>query len=459
MKMKNTLLLAAGAVMALSASAQQRGIMKIERLDGTTEQHYVDEIARITFLNEGDAPAPEAQAVDLGLSVKWATCNLDATAPEKSGGFYAWGETQTKEVYNDETYQFFNLEWGTIQRIGSEITGTQHDAATVRLGGEWRMPTHDEWAELRNNCQWEWTALNGVSGYRVTAANGNSIFLPAAGRLYSVEGQELNGYENIGGFYWTSTLAEDNDYNYRAYRFQFGQSSYGEYESYDAPSLGYSIRPVQGALADVDPEPEPGPMDMVDLGLSVKWASHNVMASKASEPGNFYAWGMTKVQGVYGDPAYKYCDMTTNPYTYTDLGDDISGTKYDVATVRWGQGWHLPTKEQVEELLANTTQTWTTEDGKYGYRCTAANGNSIFLPVAGYMGAEGLMCADMYDVMGMPFTSHYMTANPKPLRSGIKAEEHSAYTLRLTKWQNSDPSIKQDDTFKSIGILVRPVHD
>lgn len=455
--MKKSLLMLAGAFMAFTSMAQQRNIMQIHRVDGTTEERYVDEIDRITFHAEGEAPPQDTEAIDMGLSVKWANCNVDASRPEQSGGFYAWGETETKDVYNNTTYKYYNLEWQTIQRIGTDISGTQYDVARRKLGGEWRMPTHEEWQELVLNCDWQWTSRNGVNGYLVTADNGNSIFLPAAGRLYHDGSANANGYENLGGFYWTSTLAEDDGVNYLAYRMNFGDTWYGQSASYDAPELGFTIRPVQGSLSDVDPEPEPGPMDMVDLGLNVKWASHNVMAAKASEPGYYYAWGVTKKQSMYGDGAYKYKDVETGEFE--NLGEDISGTKYDVAHVRWGNGWRLPTKADFEELLEKCTFVWGMKEGKNGYTVTGPNGNSIFLPVCGYMGTEGLMCADPYDNMGLPLTSHYMSANPKPRSSQPNSVEHSAYTLRITKQQKGEPSIKCDDTFKSIGISVRPVHD
>lgn len=429
--------------------------MTIHRTDGTTEERYVDEIASITFSKEGEVEPSETEAVDMGLSVKWANRNLDAAKPEGFGGYYAWGETEAKDVYNETTYAYYNLEWGTITRIGAEIAGTRHDVAKKQLGGDWRMPTAAEWQELCLNCEWTWTTLNGVTGYKVTAENGNSIFLPAAGRLYSVEGKETNGYEGVGGFYWSGTLGEDTEYNYRAHRLNFGDT-WHSCDYYDVPEIGMSVRAVQGAIADTDDEPEPGPKDMVDLGLSVKWASHNVMASTASDPGYYYAWGVCKKQAMYGDGAYKWKNEDD---TFEDLGRDISGTQYDVANVRWGEGWRLPTKEEIEELLANTTQTWTTLDGQLGFTLTAANGNSIFLPVKGYYGAEGLVCADLYDIMGLPLTSFYMTANPKPLRSGDVSGEHSAYALRLSKSQSTDASIRSDDTFKSLGIFVRPVHE
>ena len=94
------------------------------------------------------------------------------------------------------------------------------DVASVKWGGKWRMPTLDEIKELKDNCTWEWTTLNGVKGYRVTGPNGNSIFLPAAG--YS-SGTEEYSQGFVGG-YWSSSLDSSN--SGRAYGLFFISGSY-----------------------------------------------------------------------------------------------------------------------------------------------------------------------------------------------------------------------------------------
>ena len=134
--------------------------------------------------------------VGLGLSVKWATCNVGAISPEQYGEYYAWGETSTKNTgENCSTYN---------KSIGN-IAGTSRDVAHVKWGGNWRMPTKAEFDELqnRNNCTWEWTTQNGKRGYKVTSKkNGNSIFLPAAG--FRRSGMELY-YDGSIGYYWSSS--------------------------------------------------------------------------------------------------------------------------------------------------------------------------------------------------------------------------------------------------------------
>ncbi|MBQ7388822.1 MAG: hypothetical protein IJW01_05600 [Paludibacteraceae bacterium] len=164
--------------------------------------------------------------VDLGLSVKWATCNVGATKPEEYGNYYAWGEVEPKEVYSRSTYKFMDSNinaWNGITKytfadgqtdgvwydsegnfIGDNKTvlDKEDDAAAVNMGGSWRMPTYDELEELKTKCTWTWTTLNGVNGHNVEGPNGNAIFLPAAGCRYDSDLDEAGSYGN----YWSSSL-------------------------------------------------------------------------------------------------------------------------------------------------------------------------------------------------------------------------------------------------------------
>lgn len=137
---------------------------------------------------------------DLGLSVKWATCNVGATSPEDYGHYYAWGETSTKDEYYSENCTTENIEL-------SDISGNvNYDAARANWGGNWRMPTETEFKELRDNCNCELTIQNGMAGMRYTSKkNGNSIFLPAAGTRYG-KNTTVCGEPGMEGVYWTSTV-------------------------------------------------------------------------------------------------------------------------------------------------------------------------------------------------------------------------------------------------------------
>ena len=146
--------------------------------------------------------------VDLGLSVKWATCNVGAESPEGYGDYFAWGETSTKETYSWSTYFDYDEDTKSFPKYNNEggktVLDPEDDAAHVNWGGSWRMPTEAEWQELLNNCTWEWTTQNGISGYKVTSNKegytDKSIFLPAGGD---------GGAVGFNGYYWSSSLVED----------------------------------------------------------------------------------------------------------------------------------------------------------------------------------------------------------------------------------------------------------
>lgn len=149
--------------------------------------------------------------VDLGLSVKWATCNVGATKPEAYGDYFAWGETTTKQIYDWTTYKHGtsnvltkynnNSYYGTVDnKIVLEVSD---DAARANWGGDWRMPTGLEWDELRKQCTWNNLVDDGMKGYIVTSKiNGNSIFLPTAGCMHNESLFEAGKY----GYYWSSSL-------------------------------------------------------------------------------------------------------------------------------------------------------------------------------------------------------------------------------------------------------------
>ena len=187
-----------------------------------------------------------AQAVDLGLSVKWATCNVGASNPEEFGDYFAWGEVKPKSVYDWSTYKYCNGSYNTLTKYNSDsrygrvdnksTLEAQDDAATVNWGGAWRMPTKAEQDELRTKCKWVWTTLNGVNGYKVIGPNGNSIFLPAAGYM---NGRDL---VNAGssGLYCSGSLIAYNPPC--AYSVGFVWDLVDWFDS--TRKYGYSVRPV-----------------------------------------------------------------------------------------------------------------------------------------------------------------------------------------------------------------------
>lgn len=166
--------------------------------------------------------------VDLGLSVKWATCNVGASSPESYGNYYAWGETSTKSDYSSDSYIYNN------QNIGTDTACTSYDAAHVNWSGSWRMPTKTECEELKDRCTWTWTTKSGHRGYKVKGPNGNSIFLPAAGYRYGAGVYDVGTY----GDYWSLTVDGDGSAWY-LYFFSSLQSVINYYRYY-----GQSVRAV-----------------------------------------------------------------------------------------------------------------------------------------------------------------------------------------------------------------------
>ena len=170
--------------------------------------------------NTGGGTGTEtAEWVDLGLpsGLLWAKCNLGASSPEEYGDYYAWGETTANEVYDWNTYKYSNGHYTRLTKychssdygyngFTDNLTTLEamDDAATQKLGSGARMPTKAEWEELINNTTAEWTTLNGVNGRKLTASNGKSLFLPAAGHRWD---GELSSAGSIGCYRSSSLYA------------------------------------------------------------------------------------------------------------------------------------------------------------------------------------------------------------------------------------------------------------
>lgn len=168
--------------------------------------------------NPQDPGVGNYEYVDLGLSVKWAKCNIGANAPQDFGAYFAWGETEPKSSYTWSNYKWCDGTYNTLTKYCTDATygkvdnksvlDLNDDAAYINWkedGVEWRMPTATEFEELIENCEWVWSTVEKVKGYTIISkVNGNSIFLPAAGAI------EIPSYEtqNIIGYYWTSNVAQ-----------------------------------------------------------------------------------------------------------------------------------------------------------------------------------------------------------------------------------------------------------
>jgi hypothetical protein len=218
----------------------------ISKCDGATtdSSSIADSVDAVVTEIVEDCTENGHDYVDLGLSVKWATCNVGADSPEDYGDYFAWGETEPKPIYDWSHYKWGNYKWYTganMEKYTSKDRKIQldlsDDVACVNWGGRWRIPTHDEFKELREKCNWAWITQNGVKGYKVTSViNGNSIFLPMAG-FCEDSGQYKAGQT---GYYWSSSL--NTDYRYDAICVRFDSRSVDG--CYFFRYYGQSIRPV-----------------------------------------------------------------------------------------------------------------------------------------------------------------------------------------------------------------------
>ncbi|MBO7478277.1 MAG: hypothetical protein J6U04_10140 [Salinivirgaceae bacterium] len=217
--------------------------------------------------------------VDFGLEsgTLWATCNIGAANPWNYGDYYAWGETQTKDEYNWDTYKYqyrkgdwnlltkycYDAEYGNNGFTDALTTlVAADDAATAAFGEGWAMPTHAEWEELYSQCYWVWTENynnQNVRGYIVYKAKSEGdkgtkvfsdgtpsasysladahIFLPAAGDYFGSSVCDAGNY----GHYWSSSLYEFDTYG--AWYCFFDSSDVRLVPNYRGN--GFSIRPVK----------------------------------------------------------------------------------------------------------------------------------------------------------------------------------------------------------------------
>ncbi|MCR5325223.1 MAG: Ig-like domain-containing protein [Bacteroidales bacterium] len=279
--------------------------------------------------------AKDPEYVDLGLSVKWAKWNVGANTPEEYGNYYAWGETTPKDVYSWGTYLWCNgtdhtltkyngrSEYGSVVDHISLLSDTD-DVAKAEWKGLWRMPTYAEIQELRQNCTWTWTDDyngTGIKGYEVTG-NGNSIFLPAAGR------KQDNALSNDGkyGYYWAGTGATRGT-PYTAHDLFF-RNGY-EDNTVNKRFYGFSVRPVYGEFIPVD-SIELNPYDLTivigdSCGLSVMygpkgysqatsadWISDNPSVATVSSEGVVKGVGI----GSANITAYSYNGLSATCQVY-----------------------------------------------------------------------------------------------------------------------------------------------
>ena len=498
-------------LLALAAGTAFAQKMVVRTDDGKVVKYKVSQVECVMF---------EEDFVDLGLpsGTLWAKYNLGAESPEQFGYFYAWGETKTKSDYSWSTYKLCEGSSSTLTKYNATDGLTElkpaDDAAMVRLGIEWQMPSLEQIEELVNSdyTTSEWTQENGVNGTKITSKlNGESIFLPAAG----IQNDTRLISKGEIGQYWSRTLYGVSS-PANAYALYIRSS--GSYWSILSREGGKSIRPVvcvdppqpvlveqivlsppiltlelndyQNLAATVLPEDASNKTlewessnafiatvsgngrvtavaegsctitcratdgsgvyaecqvsviaydgkGYVNLGLpsGTLWAMTNIGASSPEEYGDFFAWGETEPKSDYSWETYKWCEGSENKltkyctrsnYGYQNFTDDLTELEPedDAATANWGNGWQMPSLEQMQELFNDsyTTHECTTVTVDYeminGIKVTSKiNGNSIFLPAAG--------CRDDTSLINAGLGGYYWS------RSLLTYHSNYAYYLRF----------------------------
>ena len=387
------------------------------------------------------APA-NVQAVDLGLpsGIRWASCNVGATAAEGYGDYYAWGETAPKTDYSWATYKHAN---GAVNKLTKYCTDTSYgdncftddkttlepedDAATVNWGEEWRMPTDAEWTELREQCTWTWTTLNGVYGCQVTSkTNSNSIFLPAAGYRY---GTDLN---NVGSYgdYWSSSL-----YVFPEYAWFIYFNSDGINRGRNPRRIGQSVRPVQDKQEEevVEPAYVPKPFTVAE-GKQITFSGGNLQYTPSTQ-----TWAFAEHQyDMLGD-------ANVNGSTLADK-IDLFGWSGSTGSAKWGISTSTDYNDYSGDFVdwgtntigTDAPDTWRTltKDEWYYLRYSRANADDLVgvaridLNADGskYMNGLVLLPDDWTCPAGVTFKSGFFDTN--------SVQAYADYqTFTLADWQ------------------------
>ena len=475
-----------------------------------------DVMSLVKNIMSGDVEIPTAPGlcpdnnhphmIDLGLpsGVKWSCCNLGALNPEGTGCYYAWGETtgscEGKNYFDWQYYQYNHFDSNNDNSyFGYSLTkycqdseygyngftdnlktlSSEDDAASVKWGEQWRMPSKAEANELmnKNYTSWTVTTLNDVIGIQITSLvegyTDNSIFIPLTGMF---DGRTIDDFGDYAE-YWTSTI--DNRFPNSAYRINlnsegkkgtgtrerdtgltirpvFDESPALQHLSLSVTSLGmlagqettiqitsgngnYTVTSSDVSVATAMIEgnsvkvsavgdgtatitvidsstgvtatieltvtvslcPDDNHPHMINLGLpsGTLWSCCNIDTTNPDDQspthyGGYYAWGETEEKNEYSWSSYIHCNGSSS--TCHDIGSDIAGTQYDVAHVKWGGFWVMPTSNQLDELYNNCTYTWTVMNGVSGGLFTSVNGGKIFFPATGCRWYDSIDGADTY---------------------------------------------------------------
>ncbi len=396
-----------------------------------TEGNFVESNV-ITVTTDAKFPIPDA--VDLGLSVKWAKWNMGASSEYEVGGYYGWGDP-TGDMMSWTSSDYANGYTGT-KIYGDE----KYDIATANWGKGWRLPKKEEVEELMEKSTITATTQNGVAGYMLTC-NGQSIFLPKGGYEYSNKFY----YDNYS-MYWTG----ETDSQLHPYELAIYSKTQYAIVANNNKATHMLIRPVYDGDGSGGGGTSSNAYDKyaVDLGLSSLWSSVNLGATKNTAAGKFYAWGETKANTSFKKEEYDYYDASSD--AFVSIGNEISNTEYDAVKAAWGGKWHMPTYFDFQELNERCTWEKTTVSGVNCYKVTGPSGKFIYLPMTGYYSSVNTEPA--YATTKARYWAGTLytlpTADPTP---NVYAY---AYNLDI----NTDPQDSQPNKFyRYFGAVIRPV--
>ena len=395
--------------------------------------------------------------------------------------YYAYG-AYTNNLY-DQTGQ---ADWGynAISNGGNaENSG-------------WRTLTQPEWEYVfntrstNNGIRWAKGTVNGVNGvillpdnwtasiYALNNTNGGNygsntitasdwtnsleangaVFLPAAGNRVGTSVYTAGSL----GYYWSASYLDS--FYARSVYFSSGNLDTNYYDG--LRYLGLSVRLVRSV--------ENTSHTYIDLGLpsGTLWATCNVGANAPEEYGDYFAWGETQTKDDYSWSTYQYCNggmytltkyCTNYEFGYNYFEDNLTTLlpEDDAATANWGAGWRMPTQEEWQELLDNTTCTWTTQNGVNGRLFTASNGNRLFLPAAGcylgssldYVSSNGYYWSRSLYLMSDPWVAMHLYNdhvgyNERPYGQSVRPVRSASYII------NAIPNHSESGVIEGVGSFL-----
>ena len=234
-KMNNTYIMVQESLITLSKSEET--ILTSRPPIDSDETLLADKPQTLEQNHKSYVDENNVQAIDLGLSVLWADCNVGANRNNPIGDLYGWGDS-TGEKKTQMVSDYVIKVGGLYQKTPLNISGSEYDIAMAQWGKKWKMPNREQWKELITKCIWTLERYNETEGYRVEGVNGNSIFLPMTGIR---EGNEITN-NNIG-CYWTSELINyDSSF---AYYYYFDKEKNNDIISTrQKVYLGLAVRPI-----------------------------------------------------------------------------------------------------------------------------------------------------------------------------------------------------------------------